>query len=393
LESVENKGTKKILVIPSWFSTESSPGRGIFFYEQSKALVKYGYDVKVLYPDLRSARELVFSKRGLKDLQHDIEHLENILEADIPLEIYRKKFQLYWPGRFKFNGRIFVRLGLHILKKILEDWGEPDVIISHSMKWGGYLACRINHLLKIPYLVIEHSTLYLKKIGSREIRLFNPVLHNAKKCFAVSEELSRNMKKYFSVKYDILPNYIDIDFFNVIERTDRGKNTFIFFTLGNLIERKRIDIAIKAFCRAFDDDRTVYLYIGGKGPEKKKLRALIGDNSNIRMMGFLTRERVRELMNCCDVFVLPSEMETFGVVYIEAVACGKPVIATRCGGPEDFIHDFNGILVDRDSIDDLADAMIYTRRNYDFYDRVRIRNYIVHNYSEQAVIEKLSRYI
>jgi len=69
----------------------------------------------------------------------------------------------------------------------------------------------------------------------------------------------------------------------------------------------------------------------------------------------------------CDAFVLPSRGETFGIVFIEALAHGKPLIATRCGGPQDIVHAENGLLVPMDSVEELAIAMermIQTSGNY-----------------------------
>lgn len=69
-----------------------------------------------------------------------------------------------------------------------------------------------------------------------------------------------------------------------------------------------------------------------------------------------------------DCFVLPSRSETFGIGFIEAFATGTPVIATRCGGPEDFVNEENGMLVDVDCVDELTQKMqkmFYTADKYD----------------------------
>jgi glycosyltransferase involved in cell wall biosynthesis len=84
----------------------------------------------------------------------------------------------------------------------------------------------------------------------------------------------------------------------------------------------------------------VVLEIGGGGPLEPGLRALaaeLGIAAQTSFLGILTRQEVREAMWRADAFVLPSHVETFGVVAIEAMAAGLPVVATACGGPQDTV--------------------------------------------------------
>ena len=80
-------------------------------------------------------------------------------------------------------------------------------------------------------------------------------------------------------------------------------------------------------------------------------------------------------MKGCDAFVLASRAETFGVVYVEAMAAGLPVIATACGGPEDFVSEENGILIPADNEEKLTEALI------EMY-------HMAHKYDKQAISEK-----
>ena len=72
--------------------------------------------------------------------------------------------------------------------------------------------------------------------------------------------------------------------------------------------------------------------------------------NSVEFLGSLNRSQVVSHMQQCDCFVLPSRYETFGVVYIEAMACGKPVIAVANGGPDDFVKGFNGMLIEPNDI-------------------------------------------
>jgi len=93
-------------------------------------------------------------------------------------------------------------------------------------------------------------------------------------------------------------------------------------------------------------------------------------------------------MQNSDCFVLASQSESFGTVYIEAIACGKPIIATRCGGPESIVNDGNGILVPVDDYEKLAEAIIKMITESDKYDPVAIRKDFLDRFSKKVVVEK-----
>jgi glycosyltransferase involved in cell wall biosynthesis len=88
---------------------------------------------------------------------------------------------------------------------------------------------------------------------------------------------------------------------------------------------------------------------------------------------------------------LPSRYETFGVVYIEAMACGKPVIAVQNGGPDDFIKDFNGILIEPENTEELTNAMCYIIQNGSKYQPETIVKYVNKNFSSVAIASQLEK--
>ena len=90
-------------------------------------------------------------------------------------------------------------------------------------------------------------------------------------------------------------------------------------------------------------------------------------NDKVELLGRLKRSEINKVYQTSHVFVLPSQSETFGVSYIEAMYTGLPVIATRCGGPESFVNESNGILVPVNDVEALAEAMRKMRQNYSDY--------------------------
>lgn len=126
-------------------------------------------------------------------------------------------------------------------------------------------------------------------------------------------------------------------------------------------EKKGIDVLLRAFAQLQDAHPNLRLVLAGDGPLRVQLEALaasLGLTGKVEFCGRQTRSQVGELLRNCEVFVLPSRSEPFGIVLIEAMACGKPVVATTAGGiPEIVQNEVNGILVEPDNSKALAQAI------------------------------------
>jgi glycosyltransferase involved in cell wall biosynthesis len=109
----------------------------------------------------------------------------------------------------------------------------------------------------------------------------------------------------------------------------------------------------------------------------------------ISLYGKANRDEVKKLLQNSDVFVLSSKYETFGVAVVEAMACGLPVVSTKCGGPESIIIDDRlGYLSDL-NVNDLSNKILEINQNRDKFNSKYIREYIENNFSEKYVVSKL----
>ena len=139
---------------------------------------------------------------------------------------------------------------------------------------------------------------------------------------------------------------------------------------------KGYDILIRAFSLFARGKSDVQLVLGGDGAERESLEMLADSFScskKIVFTGSIQREKVPRFYEDCAVFVCSSLTETFSIVTAEALCSGVPVVATKCGGPEDMIDKTNGYLVDVGNPEQMAAALNVLYYNRDSYDRCHIR--------------------
>jgi L-malate glycosyltransferase len=371
----------KIFVVPSWYPDSENSLRGIFFKEQVHALKKEGMDIVVLYPEIWSIKTFIKQKPGV------------FCEIEEGIKTYRYKGYNFiprvpWIAYHIYRARLKKLFSLAIKRE-----GKPDLVHAHSLIWGGVAVAELAENHSIPLVVTEHSSAFgrglLKPFHQKLIkRKVNSIRH----FIAVSNSLKNDLSGFIPPEQiEVIPNIVDTEFFNI---SNKKRSKFTFFTLAMLKENKGIDVLIKAFSQKFKASEAELL-IGGDGIEKRQLEDLAANlniDKQVTFLGKLSRERTSDFMEQCDVFVLPSRYETFGVVYIEALSCGKPVIATKCGGPEMMVNKQNGLLVPVDHVEELGGAMSYVKENYQSYDPAAIRRECIEQYSEKAVTAKLINY-
>lgn len=378
-----------IVVIPSWYPANSKDIGGSFFREQAIALQRFNHQVGVIYPHQLS----------VKDYKKIRSHAKGVIkEIDEGMPTYRN-FGLGWLPRLPYgNMKLWVAKGLKIFAEYIKDHGKPDAIHAHSMLYAGALAAAIKRQYNIPYAVTEHSSAYVSKnIKNWQLKVSRQVAGNANVRIGVSEFFCHYLETYLSPSspWIYVPNILSYQFSAAIKRNTRStNNTFTFLNVSLLTENKGIDLLLTAFARSFTGNEKYCLHIAGDGPMRASLEALadeLGIKKQVKFLGLLSRENVLTAMSKSDAYVLTSHIETFGVVLIEALALGMPVVATRCGGPQSIIvNDKNGYLVNTNDITDIAHGMKRIVDNYSQFNSVEIRKDCLQRFSEETVIAALT---
>ncbi|MFO1072649.1 MAG: glycosyltransferase family 4 protein [Geminicoccaceae bacterium] len=180
---------------------------------------------------------------------------------------------------------------------------------------------------------------------------------------AVSTDLARRARSLhgFQRHIDVIPLGMPAPQFTSVDRAALGldPNRIYLASVGRLVRRKNLSTLIAALERLGRDD--VDLLVIGDGPEKLRLKAqaeAAGLRGRVQFRGFVNEETKFRLLHAADVFALPSLHEAFGLVYLEAMHCGLPVVAAKPGGQEDYLDDGRtGFLVPPDDLDGLVVAL------------------------------------
>ncbi|MEZ9604511.1 glycosyltransferase [Vibrio sp. 10N.261.55.A10] len=376
-----------ICIIPSWYPLSKNDIGGCFFREQALALKRYGHDVGVIYPHQISLRNIINSKSKA---------VFSFIDDEIPV-FQSVSFGLS-PRVPYINVMLYLNQGIKVFDKYKEEYGLPDILHAHCVFNGGLLAKIISDKYGIDYVITEHSSSYARgNIKKWQYLLAEKTVSKSALNIAVSESFCKLLDNKFKRPntWTYIPNILQKNFECFDSSINPKNKAFTFCNVSILSDNKGIDLLLKSFSKAFSNISNVLLKIGGDGESRKYLQELaieLGISDKVEFLGMLSRKEVKKLMSSSDAYVLSSKIETFGVVLIESLALGKPVVATRCGGPESIVIDgFNGYSSNVDDIDCLSENMLKMYHNYDTFDNQAIINHCLSNFSEEVVVDKLTK--
>jgi len=388
----------RILLLPSWYPDKHHPYSGIFIQEQAKLLTEYGHEVVVAFQKMVSLKDAWGrgSRSGSLGLK---------FRKQNGLPVYSWSGINYFPKLKFLQKKLYISRYLRMYRLIKADYGEPDIIHCHVAYYAGVGAVGLHRKYHIPLVVTEHSSAHITgKIPREKKAVVKKVYRDADKLVVVSPFLKKHILAAYAVpekQIAVVPNMVDTTFFQPEsqlsetmdkENLKKKRPVFRFFSLAALVENKGFDQLIRAFASLEKID--VELCIGGDGPQRGALEKLckdLGVCDRVQFLGLLERREVLEQMNLCDAFVLASHYETFGIVYIEALSCGKPVLATSCGGPESIVHQQNGMLVPVGDTHELVKALERMVETIDNYDKQSIRDDCINRFGKQVIAERLSQ--
>ncbi len=227
---------------------------------------------------------------------------------------------------------------------------RPDVVYAHVLVPSGLVAALVS---RAPLVVTAHGQ-DVRNVGSLAgvRQATRAVVRRAAAVVAVSGFLRRELETLVPEargKTEVVDCGVDLERFPLLPAREDDGSGPAFLCVGGLTQRKNVLRLARAFERLGEGTLTFV----GEGP----LRRELAGRPRVVLTGAVPHEQVRERLAACDVLCQPSLVEPFGQALLEAMACGRPVVATRIGGPPELVTPEAGVLVDPLDEDALADAL------------------------------------
>jgi glycosyltransferase involved in cell wall biosynthesis len=280
-----------------------------------------------------------------------------------------------------------------------------DLIHAHTAYPDGLAALLFGKAVKKPVLITAHGSdinLYPEESRIGKI-LVCFALRHCDAVVAVSGDLKNRIEKLGvdRAKVRVIHNGIDIALFSPMDKenavSQKGlsrQDKRILYT-GGLLPVKGVGVLIEAMSILAISRNDIEMVLVGADKKGRTDREFIHMAKNIglqEMVIFVNKVRNTEIplwLAASDVFVLPSLSEGFGLSLVEALACGKPVVSTTCGGPEDIVTEEVGLLVPPGDAKTLASAIAYVLDHPEKYDPVRISSYARQRFNLEKIASQI----
>lgn len=398
-KKIINSKVSRALVISHMFPNEHQKNLGCFVAEQVKALRDFGMDCRVIscQPFWHNSKNPLKLPGCFRNYRQVIKSSSWFLHDGIPT-----LFLPFLVGRPYFIYRLYFLTYYNAIASVIEQVYKDfrfDLIHAHTGYMDGFAGMMLANKYDVPLVITEHTgpfSLLTEKLIVRKATVKS--MSSADRVICVSKALEDEVKKWVPKKehhkFMVLPNGIDSALFYPEREIKTVRKLNRLLSVISLEDIKNPFCLLEALKILSSKGHDFTLKIIGDGPLRDKLNMWIVENGlgkKVELLGWRTREEVASFMREeCDIFVHPGKAETFGVVIAEALASGKPVVSTKCGGPEGIItRPFLGELCENNDPASMADKIIKVARSPGDYDSLRISGHAFDNYSFGKIAEEL----
>ena len=363
-------------MLARWYPNREDPQLGVFIRKHAEAIAT-GHDIGVLY---------VHSQ---EDMHEPYEIVESVSNGVREIVVYYKKDRsiLAKPVNF-FRWRRASKLGIDVLKKHF----TPDVLHAYILGRSAWMTKRLSKRLRIPYVYSEQWSGFMTHAFDRwpawKKMLAHGIVKDAATMSVVSSVLARSMKSTGMLKdnFVVIPNAIESYPVNNAKKNDGPIAVLI---VADLVDEIKNISGVLNMLPEMRGEKKFVIHIVGGGKDEMKLKSLAIErglmNDIVFFEGRKKNEEVYEALRRCDFLLVNSRHETFSLICAEALSCGKPVLATRCGGPEEFITEDNGILIRPDSEEELKEGFRWMLAHFKDFDSNKISSYAEERFSKERI--------
>ncbi|HPM00673.1 MAG TPA: glycosyltransferase [Candidatus Cloacimonadota bacterium] len=365
----------KICVITANYPHLHNPVEGIFIKEQAYALSQQHQVNLFIFKNESKNKTLIprIHLTKMTDLSLNIHHLN--ISKTLPV----------------FNQLNYLIISLIVLMKIMRN-NAFDIYHCHYTYPAGVIGFFIKLFYKKPYVITEHAGVFESHFRSyihKKLSLL--AFKNADTVISVSHKAAFRIKDFSHKKIIVIHNFFDETVFLPDKNHIRKTNLHIGFVGNFYNHNKGLDILLTALSRC---QFKYKVHIVGGGIFFNHYISLAGDLSIIENCHFYGSQKPEDLpafYHQLDLFVLSSRNESFGIVLIEALACGIPAIASKCGGPEEIMTSDTGLLIENDSVEALYEALNYMEQHLAEYNQDKIRQYAVEFFSKKKYLKEINQ--
>jgi len=369
-----------VLFITPWYPTNEHPVSGVFVREHAKAVRLYD-DVVVLHCAGTDA-----TLKGLWRIEQESD--KSLTEGILTYRVWHRRSPIPKTSYLLFLWSAF-RAFRRIAAQKSVRW---DIIHAHVFE-SALPAVLIGRSHRIPVVVTEHWTLFPKKLlGPFSIWKASIAFRWAQVVMPVSLSLQQAIEDYgIKARFHVVPNVVDTQLFypnSFPQSKSQSLKRLLFVGLLDPSHKKGVPHLLQALAQLRHVRDDWHLDIVGDGPPRSEYERLaidLGLANKVTFHGLKSKQDVAEFMRQAHLFVLPSLFETFGVVAIEALATGIPVLSTRCGGPEELIVDDVGMLVPPGDAEALCKALDYMLDHTECFPPDRVSRYAHERFSPERV--------
>jgi glycosyltransferase involved in cell wall biosynthesis len=300
-----------------------------------------------------------------------------VFAEDIVIDLYKVPSNVeviktpVWYFPFEVFNKWVGNLHYRAVKKIIEKEDVKfDIIHSHFIWSSGYVGAKLKEKYDVPLVITGHGfDVYKLPFENRYWKeKIKRIIKKADMLVTVSDFNKRKLKNLGvdMKKVEVINNGYSIEDFSPKDKNYLRKELQlplgekICVSVGNLEKVKGFDILIKSIKKLKDEGIKIRHYIIGEGTQKNSLIRLVKDlnlDDTVFIIGSKPHNEVGKWINACDVFVIPSRIESASVVLLEALACGKPVVGTRTGIIPKILNKNSGIVTKVSDVNSLAEAI------------------------------------